>query len=296
MEYKPKRSPMDRRSQCDRRGLSPQAQECLRCCTLAGATFVGIQPGYQLPDVCLFRSPLGLPLSVPVKDVTPLRILLEIAHSQQSTLNRADRKVAHNSRAGAESPRSRSLTAMRKLITTIMALMLMAAPFASANSGTSNAANVSLSLTIPTSFTVSATPASITFDQNGNASGPITVTTQWNLVSAIGDYIEVDAYFASTDALLGATSPNDKIPSSAVFASMNAGAAAPCNGSGNAATGVGAATAGANCGSVFRIQSLAANQGSHTDNVTLSIPSASTPGAIIPDTYAGTLTFSGQYN
>ena len=82
----------------DRRNLSVQAQECRRCCALAGAVFIGVQSGFaHFPDVCLFRSPSGRPICVPVHEVTPLRILSEI---RRITTNRLADEARPNSRMG----------------------------------------------------------------------------------------------------------------------------------------------------------------------------------------------------
>jgi len=58
---------------------------CTTICNLAGVRFVGIQKGFDIrPDFCLFSSPLGSTLSVPVNEMCVSRILEAIRKSNTS--------------------------------------------------------------------------------------------------------------------------------------------------------------------------------------------------------------------
>jgi hypothetical protein len=79
------RSTHDRRSGHDRRNLSLAEAECLRCCRLAGAMFIGIQHGFaHVPDQCLFQAgPKCTTLAVPVAQLTPLAITVRLHESKR---------------------------------------------------------------------------------------------------------------------------------------------------------------------------------------------------------------------
>lgn len=70
------RSALDRRSQHDRRKLSPEAAACLEACRQAGCLFIGIQQGAGvIPDQCLFqRDQNSSTLCVDAEDISPARL------------------------------------------------------------------------------------------------------------------------------------------------------------------------------------------------------------------------------
>lgn len=78
----------ERRAGHDRRNLTPEAAECLRYCKIAGALFIGIQPGYgDIGDLCLFQAgPIATTLCLPVQDLTPLAILVRLQDSRKRYL------------------------------------------------------------------------------------------------------------------------------------------------------------------------------------------------------------------
>jgi hypothetical protein len=83
--YPQQRNELDRRSGHDRRNLSLSESECLRCCRLAGAVFVGIQEGHgNIGDMCLFQAaPVATTLCLPVADLTPMAILIRLQTSRK---------------------------------------------------------------------------------------------------------------------------------------------------------------------------------------------------------------------
>jgi hypothetical protein len=163
--------------------------------------------------------------------------------------------------------------------------LLLLLPMSSAMASTSsNVATVALSVTVTNSITIAATPGNISFTApSGAASGPISITANWNLSNASTNFV-LDAYFLTpTAALTGPTS----IPSSSVFGSVNSGTATAFTATDSSNT---AATVGGTL-QIFR-GSIAAT-GTQTDSLLLSINglSGTTPG-----TYTGTLNISAQAN
>lgn len=146
----------------------------------------------------------------------------------------------------------------------------------------SNVATVNLSMTIQSSLTVAATPANITFNYTGGgnatASGPINITTTWNLGSP--EILAVMAYFSSTTALTG---PNS-IMVSQVFASANGGGSTACTGT--FTNQVPASTPGATC--FVNSAQTVSGTGSENDSLLLSLQNL-TP---TPGTYTGVLNIS----
>lgn len=177
---------------------------------------------------------------------------------------------------------------MRKLISLI--ILAFTATLATAQVLTSNTATVALSLNVPSSITVSATPNTITFDLNGNANTAITVTTSWNLSAML--QIDEDAYFTTPTAALIAPG-GAKIPSSGVFAGINGAAGVACNVTDT--VGVGAATAGGTCTPrLVVVNTTGVGTGSApTSTIALSIPH---PEQYTPGNYTGILTISAQAN
>lgn len=82
------RSGLERRSGFDRRLLTVQQAEMLRCCQLARVFYVGIQAGFApVPDLLLFQIERGKStLSLPVSEVTPLRILNRVLDESRKPL------------------------------------------------------------------------------------------------------------------------------------------------------------------------------------------------------------------
>ena len=153
---------------------------------------------------------------------------------------------------------------------------------------TSNAAAVTMTFAVNNSLTVAATPASIVFtatdSKHATASAPIAVVTSWNLATGGGNVFTV-AYFASSTAAL--TDGVLNIPASDVFAAINGGTAGACTLSN---VNVAAGNAGAICPQIYGGIGIAA-QGTHSDNILLSLSSATDfPAA----SYAGTITISAQ--
>ena len=95
------RSEQDRRSGHDRRNLSLEEAECLRCCRLAGAYFAGIQKGFgAIGDMCLFQSgPIATTLCLPVADLTPLAVLVKLQDSRKKYREAFARTFPHSSAA-----------------------------------------------------------------------------------------------------------------------------------------------------------------------------------------------------
>jgi hypothetical protein len=158
-----------------------------------------------------------------------------------------------------------------------MILVLFAVP-AKAQQISSNAATVSLSFVSSASLSITATPASISFNSAGVASGPITVVTAWNLSSAYHGIIGY-AYFSSSAALTGPAN----IPASGISVVVD----------GQNQTFTTSDPSGGNNG----VQYTGANNinfpakpfsGSQTDTLLLSIPNS---GSYSPGTYTGVLNF-----
>lgn len=76
----------ERRSGHDRRGLSLQEQEALRCCRLNACIYVGIQKafGAACGDLVLFqRSERSTTLCIPYAQLSPLSIQIKLSESAQ---------------------------------------------------------------------------------------------------------------------------------------------------------------------------------------------------------------------
>jgi len=151
----------------------------------------------------------------------------------------------------------------------------------------SNTATVALSMPVNASLTVTATPASISFtptdSTHATASGPISVTTSWNLTDS--DTVETAAYFTSaTSALTNGTSI---IPPSSIKASVDGGTVAVCSQTIAMVTG---AKAGATCPAIFT-QATAPLTGTSTDTLLLSINHTA---PFVAGTYSGIITISAS--
>lgn len=155
----------------------------------------------------------------------------------------------------------------------------------------SNVPSVILNMTVGETLSVTATPANVTFTYNPNAggtataSGPIAVTTTWNLG---GSRTSLNTYIWLSSATAALSGPAN-IPSSEVFAQVNSGAVTACTGT-IAAAGVGASGAacalnGANSLLHWTFPGTALNSSS-SDNVTLSLSGL---GGIPTGSYTGTL-------
>jgi len=168
---------------------------------------------------------------------------------------------------------------MRKLALLLAAVLCFAAvPRADAQSGVaSNTATVSLTANVSETITVSATPASITFNLSGQASSPITITSTYNVNNTRLNFV-VDAYFASTTAL---SNSGPVITTSQIFGSMNGGPATACNGGGD----LGPVQLTNACPRSPRSLN-GVFSGSFTDSLVLSIPGL---GSMTPGNYTGSI-------
>ncbi len=148
----------------------------------------------------------------------------------------------------------------RKLAVFAVIGLLLLLPVQSAMASTaSNVATVALSLTISNSVTISASPASITFDPiTGAASAPIQITSSWNLQTPSSNF-QIAAWFASPSSALSNGVIN--IPSSQIVA-------------------------------VLPSTSIPAS-GNRTDTLTLAITGLSTQA---PGSYTGTVNIAAQAN
>ncbi len=174
----------------------------------------------------------------------------------------------------------------RKLAVFAVIGLLLLLPVQSAMASTaSNVATVALSLTISNSVTISASPASITFDPiTGAASAPIQITSSWNLQTPSSNF-QIAAWFASPSSALSNGVIN--IPSSQITGS-NGGGPLPFTGTD---TSVSAAVAGATV-AVLPSTSIPAS-GNRTDTLTLAITGLSTQA---PGSYTGTVNIAAQAN
>ncbi len=163
------------------------------------------------------------------------------------------------------------------------ALLLLIGPgLVEAQAVTSNVATVTLNATVSTTLTVTATPSTVTFSGSGTSttpvsgSSPISVTTTWNLSTTAT--LTVYEYFATTTAL---TNSGPTMPSSAVTASVNGGAATPFTGTCAAVSITGS------CGpNVASVAITAANLNStRTDSVALAINMNGAPAGAYTGTW-----------
>jgi hypothetical protein len=150
---------------------------------------------------------------------------------------------------------------------------------------------VNLSLAMNESVTVTATPGSITFgvpvSGTSTASGPITVTTTWSLLST-RTMLHISSYLGSVTAALSSGGAN--IPAADVY-STETGSTLPCTQGDSAFPNVGAqcgwyAPAGSNSSMVYT--------GTNNTAVTLSLQNL--PASLAAGTYTGVLTFVAEYN
>jgi hypothetical protein len=161
----------------------------------------------------------------------------------------------------------------------------------------SNAANVTLSATLPQSLTVSTGGAvTVTFNlvngatANGNAAVPI--TTSW-VLPASNSNVKLYGYFATAAQALsdGYTTP-DYIPSANVLGQVSGG-----NSSATTYTAFSSTVAfgGASAGLQLMSQAISSTNwvGSSSNNLSLEINTPSTSPA---GTYTGTLTIQAQAN
>jgi hypothetical protein len=174
------------------------------------------------------------------------------------------------------------------LFVLMLALMPAAAQGSTINS---NAGSVALSMTVGESLSVSATPATISFTPSGSAataSGAITVTTSWQLAATRSQLYTVAYFSTPTSALVNGSSV---IPASDIFASVDSGTAAACNGTSLPMSGLG--ISGGMCGTsgiIFNGGSQLSGgtfTGSHNDTILLSMQGLP---ALNAGTYSGTLT------
>lgn len=171
---------------------------------------------------------------------------------------------------------------LKKAVAFLAIGLLVLLPATSAMATTpSNVATVALSITVNSSFTISATPASLSFSSAGVASGPITISSVWS-IGFISNAVNVDAYFATPSAAL--SSGPGSISSANVLGAVNGGAA-------NAFTQTDSHVSAAVAGATLPIGSSTLGIGTQTDTLLLSITGL---GAVTPGAYTGTLNISGQ--
>jgi hypothetical protein len=183
----------------------------------------------------------------------------------------------------------------------ILALMFLIVATANAQSIVSSTSQTSLNLSIGESLTVSATPASINFNNyslgagTATASSPISVVTTGNLAPGHA-WVVTWGYLSSPTAALSGPS---NIPSSDVFAAIDGGAATACtNASAGSAQYIAGVVSGATCasqvgaaggnGPIGAQQNPPAGAYSQTDSIVLSLSGASN---LLPGTYSGVITF-----
>ena len=159
----------------------------------------------------------------------------------------------------------------------------------------SNAATVSISLTVGESLTLTATPASITFPgAGGAASAPIVVTTSANF--AAGHYTTLSSYAWFSNNAAALVGPQN-IPPTMISSSDNGHTANACTGDGSAAgVGIGGAfcydvgsgTLGAGHDALSRITVSAGGTFTIVDSVQLVL---GLPAGIVAGSYSGTINF-----
>jgi len=174
---------------------------------------------------------------------------------------------------------------MKAIVSVLLSviLILFAVP-AKAQQLSSNTATVSLTFNAAASLSITATPANISFNATGAASGPITVVTTWNLPTTYHGIVGY-AYFSTSTALSGPAN----IPASAIMATVDGTSQGgfvqtdPTGGS-NGMQYTGAANIN------FPAKPYT---GSQTDTLLLSIQNA---GSYTPGGYTGTLNFAATAN
>lgn len=182
-----------------------------------------------------------------------------------------------------------------KLLFGIAALMLAAAIPAQAQLVFSNTQTINLSLAAAESYSITATPGSITLNPVSGtpgaytASGPISVTTNFNLATSRTE-LALGAWLGSVNAALAG--PGGNIPSSdftATFAGVQPSSSACTITGGNFAGEV----FGAMCGGWQPAGSpMTFWSGTQTETVMLSL--AGVPTTLTPGAYTGTITFEAE--
>ena len=148
--------------------------------------------------------------------------------------------------------------------------------------------SVQLSYVVGESITISGVPPSLTFTGAPiPATGPLSVTTTWALTST-RTRVDIAIYFTSPNAALTDGFGHD-IPTSQVFANLNGGTFATCNGSAVAPELAAAITAGGVCSANVNVAITTANDsGNRTDVVILQLQGL---GSSLP-----AATYTGQIN
>ena len=177
----------------------------------------------------------------------------------------------------------------------VLVALVAAAPiqsFASVNSGVQP---VTLSYSQGETLSLTATPATITFNSAGVASGPISLTSTWNLYNQYT--MQLDVYFTTSIAL---SSGSNNIPTSDVqytsacsstYAINCNNATGQCNLSGPPAGSNPNDPPGLsnNCGNIFQSAPTFTGQGTNTSTETLAL--LGTPYVATGTAYTGTLNF-----
>jgi hypothetical protein len=173
---------------------------------------------------------------------------------------------------------------MKKILSMFAALLLVLVPASQATTVNSAVQTVALTMTIPESLTVSASPATINFTFNAGpgtatASGPVSVVTTWNLATGHTS-LQVWSYFTSANALNGTATP---LGTGSFFQAVNAGAAGACSVTGPFSTGN-------SCPQIANV-ATPGQTGTRTDSLVWSLTGI---GAAVPGSYTGTINIAAQ--
>jgi hypothetical protein len=299
------RSEMERRSGFDRRFLSEQNREALKCCQLTAriinraVRFVGIQEGCTGHAPLLLFAVDGHHLCTPwpctpnalVERLIPASVVtpgLGLANHHLTGRNAPNVGVAPT----MEKIQMRTHLTKRSFILLLCFFTLrMAVPRAVAAQITSNTATVALSMNVGESIAVSGVPVSITLTPSGTgatASGPINVNTSYNFSQV--RRLWVVAYFTSATAALSNGSFN--IPAAQVLGSVDGGTAVACNQTETNVNGSGA-TPLAQCPDITTLNPGATGTGSlPSHSLLLSL----TGGPFPAGNYTGVIAIVAQSN
>ncbi len=159
-----------------------------------------------------------------------------------------------------------------KMFAVFLSLALLFGPtLSTAQAIVSAASAVQLSYIVGEQITISGVPPSLTFTGSPNpATGALTVTTAWSLIST-RTRVDVALWFNTPTAAL-TDGAGHNIPASLVFANLNGGTFSPCNGSAVAPELTASVTAGGICGTNINISITTANQaGNRSDSIILQL-------------------------
>lgn len=185
---------------------------------------------------------------------------------------------------------------LRKLAVFFIAALIVLAPMADAAVVTSNPAQVSLTMTVSESITVSTSVSSVNFTYqqatNNSTVQSFTLTETANLASGHTGLYGY-AWLSSTTAALAGATGSTPIPSSDVFLSDNSNPAVPCSSSTIFPVGASVGQVpGALCGANVGLQMATPAAGLNTltaDPITVQLQNLP---ALVPTTYSGILNFA----